>query len=154
MPKISAGLLMYRKQNSVVEFFITHPGGPFFKNKDEGWWSIPKGLVEEGEEFLDAAKREFEEETGIKPEPPFINLGFVVQKGGKKIYAWAFEGKCDNPSSITCNTFTMEWPPKSGKFQSFSEIDSASWMDLQTASLKMNQEQSLFLHKFMEALNK
>lgn len=122
MPKISAGLLMYRIQNGQLQLLLVHPGGPFFKSKDEGAWSIPKGEVEPDEDLLETAKREFIEELGITPTGPFIELTLVKQKGGKIVYAWAFQGECD-PSSIVSNRFSMEWPLKSGRQVEFPEID-------------------------------
>src|SRR5687767_12697521 len=109
----SAGLLMYRWANEELEFFLVHPGGPFFKNKDLGVWSIPKGLPENGEDLLHTAQREFKEETGLDANPPFHALGTVQQKAGKIVHAWAFEGEWDSANGITCNSFKIEWPPKS-----------------------------------------
>ncbi len=114
MPKISAGLLMYRIKADAVEVLLAHPGGPFFQNKDDGAWSIPKGEPEPGEELLSAAQREFEEETGLKPAGPFLPLAPVQQKGGKIVHGWAFAGDCD-PGALRSNAFTMEWPPRSGR---------------------------------------
>src|SRR5579862_6732951 len=122
MSKQSAGILLYRKVEGQLEVFLIHPGGPYFKNKDEGAWSIPKGEFVEGEEALDAAKREFEEETGQKIEGNFTALKPIVQKSGKKVFAWAVEGDID-PDTIKSNEFEIEWPPKSGKKQSFAEVD-------------------------------
>src|ERR1700723_3184244 len=113
MPKKSAGLLMFRRRDSGAQVFLVHPGGPFWKKKDEGAWSIPKGEYQEDEDPLDAAKREFEEETGIKAQGEFIELGQIKQPRGKIITAWAFEGDC-SPNEIRSNSFSMEWPPKSG----------------------------------------
>src|SRR3981189_1240164 len=110
MPKISAGLLMYRLRDSELEFLLVHPGGPFWKGKDAGAWTIPKGEIEEGEDALATAKREFEEETGFAPQGELIELTAIKQKGGKTVRAWAFEGDCD-PEKMKSNTFTMEWPP-------------------------------------------
>lgn len=141
---------MFKKVNDELEVFLVHPGGPYFKNKDLGWWTIPKGLSDEGEELLDTAIREFEEETGIKPSEPFIELGFVKQKGGKTVHAWAFEGAWDPASGFTCNNFQIEWPPKSAKFKSFPEIDDAQWMKLDFALEKINQQQKEFLLRLNE----
>jgi predicted NUDIX family NTP pyrophosphohydrolase len=110
MEQASAGLLMYRKSGSVLEVFLVHPGGPFGAKRDQGAWSIPKGLIGEGEDKLEAAKREFAEETSILPSEPFIYLGEIRQKSGKHVYGWAFEGNCDS-SQVKSNTFTLEWPP-------------------------------------------
>ena len=112
--KQSAGILLYRKTGSEPEFFLVHPGGPFFAKKQEGWWTIPKGEPNPDEDLLECAIREFEEETGYRPSPPFTELAPITQKGGKKVYCWAAEGDLD-PDAITCNTFEIEWPPKSGR---------------------------------------
>jgi predicted NUDIX family NTP pyrophosphohydrolase len=140
MPKISAGLLLYRIHNGVLEFLLVHPGGPFWKNKDEAAWTIPKGEVAEGEEPLSAAIREFEEELGFKPAGTFAELAPVKQKGGKVVQAWAFKGDCD-PSQIKSNTFTMEWPPRSGKQAEFPEVDRAQFFNLEDAKIKINPAQ-------------
>src|SRR5687768_17509367 len=120
MPKLVAcGLLMCRRQNGILQYFLVHPGGPFFKNKDAGVWSIPKGIPDEGEDHLAAAIREFMEETALEPQPPYHPLPHVQQKGGKTVYAWTFLGEWDESQGIKSNTFSLEWPPKSGKFQEF-----------------------------------
>jgi predicted NUDIX family NTP pyrophosphohydrolase len=137
MPKQSAGILLYRKINQQLQIFLVHPGGPFFKNKDAGAWSIPKGEFLEDENPLAAAKREFQEETGQAIEGDFVLLKPVTIKSGKIIHAWAIEGDIDH-NTIFSNTFEMEWPPKSGKKQSFPEIDRAGWFDVSTAKLKIN----------------
>jgi len=144
---ISAGLLMYRFRNGRVEVFLVHPGGPFFKNKDEGYWSIPKGLVESDESPLDAAIREFREEIGTSPTGPLLELGSVRQKGGKVVYAWAFEGDRDDSDALSSNTFSLEWPPRSGRFQSFSEIDRAEFFPMDQARIKINEAQREFLER-------
>lgn len=140
MKKESAGLLMFRLRDNSLEVFLAHPGGPFWKNKDAGAWSIPKGEVEEGEDLLATAKREFEEEIGTKPQGPFYPLGSVTQKSGKIVHAWAFEGDCD-PSKINCNTCEIEWPPRSGKMITISEIDRAEFFNIRDASEKINPAQ-------------
>jgi predicted NUDIX family NTP pyrophosphohydrolase len=140
MPKISAGLLMYCVRGDRMEVLLVHPGGPFWMRKDAGAWSLPKGEVGSGEDALEAAKREFEEETGFHPEGEFLPLGEVVQKGGKVFRAWAFEGDC-NPASFKSNTFTMEWPPRSGKTQEFPEIDRGEFFPLEEAKKKINPAQ-------------
>lgn len=140
MIKQSAGILLYRKVEGELQVFLVHPGGPFFKNKDDGVWSIPKGEFIDGEEALDAAKREFEEETGQKIDGDFIELKPVTLKSGKKVYAWAVEGDIAH-ETIVSNVFEIEWPPKSGKKQRFPEIDRAAWVDADTAKLKMNAGQ-------------
>jgi predicted NUDIX family NTP pyrophosphohydrolase len=140
MPKTSAGLLLYRRRGGVLEFLLVHPGGPFWKNKDAGAWTIPKGQLGDNEEPLAAAIREFEEELGFKPTGPFIELMPIKQKGGKIVRAWAVEGDCD-PTQIKSNTFTMEWPPKSGKQADFPEIDRAEFFKLGEAKEKINPAQ-------------
>jgi predicted NUDIX family NTP pyrophosphohydrolase len=140
MPKISAGLLMYRIRDGVLQVLLAHLGGPLFGNKDEGAWSIPKGETEPGEELLCAAQREFEEETGVKPSGPFVPLASIRQKGGKIVHAWAFEGDLD-PAGIQSNTFTMEWPPHSGRQEEFPEIDRAEFFDVETATRKIHAGQ-------------
>lgn len=149
--RVSAGLLMYRHRDGKLQVLLAHPGGPFFKNKDEGSWSIPKGEIESKEDFLEAAQREFEEETGIKPVGPFIELTPVKQKGGKVVHAWAFEGDCD-PTGIVSNTFTMEWPPKSGRQTEFPEIDRAEFFDLETARQKINAAQAGLIDELEESI--
>lgn len=140
MAKVSAGLLMYRVRGGRVEAMLVHPGGPFWLKKDVGAWSLPKGEIAPGEDALDAARREFEEETGLHPGGEFLPLGEVAQKGGKIVRAWAFEGDCD-PASIKSNTFAMEWPPRSGKKQEFREIDKAEFFTLEEARRKVNPAQ-------------
>lgn len=137
MAKTSAGLILYRMQSGQLEVLLVHPGGPFWGKKDEGAWFVPKGELNVGEEPLAGAKREFEEETGLKPEGEFLALGNVKQKSGKTIVAWAFEGDCD-PSSIKSNTFSIEWPPKSGRQQEFPEIDRAGFFTVPQAKAKMH----------------
>lgn len=144
MPRESAGLLMYRAGGQRLEVLLVHPGGPFFSGKHEGAWTIPKGEIEVGEEPLAAARREFEEETGLKPEGRFVPMGSIRQKGGKVVRAWAFEGDAD-PSAIRSNSFRMEWPPRSGKQVEFPEIDRAAFFDLGDARLAINPAQAPFL---------
>ncbi len=136
MPRLSAGLLMYRFKDGVLQVLLAHPGGPYFANKDDGAWSIPKGEPDADEDLLVTAQREFEEETGVKSVGPFVPLEAIKQKGGKVVHAWAFEGDCD-AAATKSNTFTMEWPPKSGKQQEFPEIDRAEWFNLATAKTKI-----------------
>ena len=147
MPRISAGLLMYRIHDGELQILLAHPGGPFFKNKDDGAWTIPKGEIEPGEDFLEASKREFKEETGVTPTGPFIALTPIKQKGGKIVHAWAFEGDCD-PSAIVSNTFTMEWPPKSGRQMEFPEIDRADFFDVAAARRKIKAGQEALIEEF------
>jgi predicted NUDIX family NTP pyrophosphohydrolase len=136
----SAGLVLYRIREGQLEFLLVHPGGPFWKNKDDGAWSIPKGELRENEDALLAAQREFEEEVGARPQGKFIALTPITQKGGKRILAWAFEGDCD-PRQIRSNLFTLEWPPRSGKQQQFPEIDVATFFTLAQAQEKINPGQ-------------
>jgi predicted NUDIX family NTP pyrophosphohydrolase len=136
MPKQSAGILLYRNINDEPEVFLVHPGGPFFKNKDDGSWSIPKGEFLDNEEPLAAAKREFMEETGQSIDGRFIELSPVKLKSGKIIFAWAVESDIDH-EIIVSNHFEMEWPPKSGKMTSFPEIDRAAWFDMAAAKIKI-----------------
>jgi predicted NUDIX family NTP pyrophosphohydrolase len=149
---IAAGLLMYRRTPD-LQFFFVHPGGPFFKNKDTGVWSIPKGLPEKGEELVDTAAREFKEETGLEPTRPYIPLGMIKQKGGKTVHCWAFAGEWDESTGIRSNTFTTEWPPRSGKRSEFPEQDKAEWMDLQRAKEAIIPEQFVFIERLMQALS-
>jgi predicted NUDIX family NTP pyrophosphohydrolase len=152
--RTSAGLLMYRRrEGGELEVLLVHPGGPFFKNKDLGAWTIPKGEPSEGEEPLATARREFREETGIDSgEAPLIPLGEVKQKAGKIVHAWAFEGDCD-PATLTCNTFKVQWPPRSGQWKSFPEVDQYGFFDLAAAREKINPAQVTFLDRLDEALN-
>ena len=136
MSKQSAGILMYRFRERVLELFLVHPGGPFWAKKDLGAWSIPKGEYESEENAFEAAKREFQEETGQEVAGEFRELEMVRQPGGKKVRAWAVAGNCD-ADSITSNTFTMEWPPKSGRQAEFPEVDRAGWFDVATAREKI-----------------
>ena len=136
MPKQSAGLLMFRRGRGELQVLLVHPGGPFWKNKDLGAWTIPKGEHDAGEEALVAAAREFREETGIEPRGPFIALTPVKQSGGKVVAAWAFEGDSD-AAAIRSNTFSLEWPRGSGRFQDFPEVDRAAWFSLDEARRKV-----------------
>ena len=126
MPKRSAGLLIYRRTGGALELLLVHPGGPFWARKDDGAWSIPKGEYDEGEDALAAARREFAEELGAAPEGAFVDLGEVVQPGRKRVRAFAIEGDFD-VSRLQSNAFEIEWPPKSGRMQSFPEVDRAEW---------------------------
>ena len=148
----SAGLLMYRNRENGIEFLLVHPGGPFFAKKDQGAWSIPKGEVEEGEDLLEAAKREFKEETNASEEGHFIELGFVKLKSGKVVHAWGFERDFDL-SKFKSNTFKLEWPPKSGKIQEFPENDSAEFFPYEVAVKKLNPTQVEFLDRLIAKIN-
>lgn len=151
MPKESAGLLMFRRRNNELEVLLAHPGGPFWKKKDLGAWSIPKGEFEHGEEPLAAARREFAEELGFTAEGDFIALTPIQQKGGKRVHVWAFEGDCD-PASLQSNTFEMEWPPRSGRMQEFPEIDRAEFFNLSEAKLRINPAQVACLEELEQKL--
>lgn len=144
MPKISAGLLMYRIRDNKTEFFLIHHGGPFFKNKDNGFWGIPKGKVNPGEEEIEAAKREFKEETGFDPIGELKMLTPVKMKSGKIVKAWTFKGDC-NPGAIKSNTVKMMWPPLSGRIIEFPEVDRAGFFEINEAKIKMNPAQIPFL---------
>ncbi|HTE22027.1 MAG TPA: NUDIX domain-containing protein [Candidatus Limnocylindria bacterium] len=153
MAKQSAGLLVYRNTGKEPEVLIIHPGGPFWAKKDKGAWSIPKGEIEGVEtDLLAVAKREFAEETG-QPAPAggYLELGTVKNKSGKVIYAWAVEGDLD-AAAIQSNTFSMEWPPKSGQQQDFPEVDKAGWFSLDKARAKLNAAQGAFLDRLAEQL--
>ena len=149
----SAGLMMYSLKNSKLKIFLVHPGGPFFTKKDEGYWGIPKGLVEKDEDLFETAKREFIEETGIVPSGKFISLDSVIQKSGKKVYAWAYEAEDDVPIEITCNTFELEWPPHSGKKKNFPEVDRGEFFTVEEAKKKINSAQIDFIDRLEKYLN-
>ena len=151
MPRTSAGLLMFRRKGNAVEVLLVHPGGPFWAKKDLGAWTIPKGELEDGEDALVTAQREFEEETGIAPSGPFHPLGSIKQKAGKVVHAWAFEGTCD-PAQIRSNTFKVEWPRSSGRWQEFPEVDRAEWFRLEAARTRMNPAQVPFLDHLVEMI--
>ncbi len=152
MAKKSAGILLYRITNKKTEVLIVHPGGPFWMKKDLGAWSVPKGEFEDDEIPLDAAIREFEEEMGDKLSGEFIQLTPVKQKSGKVVYVFALERDFDI-SKIKSNTFSMEWPPKSGKTQEFPEIDRGEWFDLETGKKKLNEYQASFIDELEGKLN-
>ena len=139
--KESSGILVFKRTGMALEFFLVHPGGPFFVNKDEGFWTIPKGLIEDGEDHLASAKREFLEETGFKLSGDFIDLGFVVQKGGKRVHCFAVASDLD-PGLMVSNTFELEWPPRSGKRASFPEVDRGAWFGFKEALAKINSAQA------------
>jgi len=146
--KTSAGILLYRLTGSEPEILLIHPGGPFFKNKDSGVWSIPKGEPDENEDLKDAAIREFREELGSEISGNMIALTPVTQKGGKIVSAWAVEGDLDE-TTFTCNTFSIEWPPKSNKMQDFPEVDKAEWFTLPVARTKINEAQAAFIDELL-----
>jgi predicted NUDIX family NTP pyrophosphohydrolase len=154
MPRIAAGLLMYRIKDGVVEVLLAHPGGPYFQNKDDGAWTIPKGEPDTNEEdLLITAQREFREETGFAPEGAFIPLQPIKQKGGKTVHAWAFEGDCD-PDAIRSNLFTIEWPPKSGRQIQFPEVDRVEFFGLDVARKKIKWGQDALIDKLEVMLSK
>jgi predicted NUDIX family NTP pyrophosphohydrolase len=153
MVKTSAGLLMFRRRNGSVEVFLVHPGGPFWAKKDAGSWSIPKGEYMPGEDPLEAAKREFREETNFEASGEFVPLTPRKQPSGKVITAWAFERDGD-ASAIKSNTFSMEWPPHSGRQQEFPEVDRADWFSIPAAKKKIIKGQSGFLDELTRVLKK
>ena len=147
--RLSAGLLMYRFHGETLEVLLVHLGGPFWTRKDQ--WFIPKGALEADEQELAAAMREFAEETSITPKPPFLELGSVQHNSGKRVVAWAFAGDAD-PTVVRSNTFRMEWPPRSGKFQEFPEIDRADFFTEQVAKIKMHPAEFEFLPRLRRIL--
>ena len=149
--KKSAGILVFRLLKNKAQFFLVHPGGPFWINKDAGAWTIPKGEYDLDEEPLAAAIREFAEETGHIISGNFIPLTPVIQKGGKQVDAWALEGDID-ATKIRSNSFKIEWPPKSGNWKSYPEIDKAQWFDINTAKEKINAAQVAFLDEVVEKI--
>jgi predicted NUDIX family NTP pyrophosphohydrolase len=151
MPERSAGILLYRQTDDGLEVLLVHPGGPFFARRDAGAWSIPKGLYEEGEEPLAAARREFAEELGSAcPDGPALELGEIRQRNGKRVTAWAVEGDLD-AGAVTSNSFTIEWPPRSGRSQEFPEVDRAGWFGLRDAREKLLAAQAPLLDRLAEA---
>jgi predicted NUDIX family NTP pyrophosphohydrolase len=152
--KHSAGILLYRRNGGATEFLLVHPGGPFWAKKDEGAWSIPKGQIESEEEPRACAIRELEEELGEAPEldpEQLVELGAIRQRAGKVVEAWAAEADFD-PTALASNTFTMEWPPRSGNQREFPEVDRAGWFDLETARQKILPAQAEFLGRLLEKL--
>ena len=153
MPKLSAGILLYRARQGAVEVLLVHPGGPFWANKDLGAWTIPKGEYEPGEDPLAAALREFQEETGHEPPADgLVELGTIRQRGGKVLTAWAAAGDLD-PATAVSNTFTMEWPPRSGVQREFPEIDRAGWFGPDTARAKLLGAQAELVDRLLAALD-
>jgi predicted NUDIX family NTP pyrophosphohydrolase len=151
----SAGILLFRREGGETQFLLVHPGGPFWAKKDAGAWSIPKGQIESEEEPRACAVRELEEELGQAPDldpEQLIELGSIRQKAGKVVEAWAAEADFD-PAVLASNTFTMEWPPRSGNQQEFPEVDRAEWFDLETAREKILPAQAEFLDRLLERLN-
>ncbi len=152
MAKRSAGILMYRRSSRGIELLLAHPGGPFWASKDQGAWSIPKGEYDDSEDALSAAKREFAEELGSAlPARPFLDLGAIKQPSRKVITAFAVEGDFD-PATLVSNRFELEWPPKSGRKQSFAEIDSVQWFSASEAREKIQPGQAQFIDRLLEYL--
>jgi predicted NUDIX family NTP pyrophosphohydrolase len=151
MPLISAGLLLYRRRNTCAEVLLGHMGGPFWAGKDAHAWSIPKGLPAPGEDLLDTARREVREETGLEPDGPFLPLRPISQAGGKVVHAWAVETDCD-PASLRSNLFRIEWPPRSGQWRTFPELDRAAWVPLPEARTKIVRGQVALLDELERRL--
>jgi predicted NUDIX family NTP pyrophosphohydrolase len=147
----SAGILLFRRRPEGPEVLLVHPGGPFWARRDVGAWSVPKGEPDEGEDALDCARREFQEETGSTPPAELVPLGEVRQRGGKRVQAWAGEGDLD-PAGVTSSVFEMEWPPRSGRLQSFPEIDGAAWFGLAEARERLLPAQLPLLDRLIEQL--
>ena len=148
--KRSAGVLAVRPRGAGLEYFLVHPGEPYFSRRDEGAWTVPKGLVEPGEAPFDAARRELVEETGYPlPGGPWVDLGEVTQKGGKRVRVWAVRADFD-PAALASETFEMEWPPRSGRRASFPEVDRAGWFALEAARLKILEAQAPLLDRALE----
>lgn len=150
--KLSAGILLYRRRQEGLQVFLVHPGGPFWAKKDEGAWSIPKGMYQETEDTLAAAKREFHEETGSEVNGPFRALSPLKQPSGKVLSVWAAEGDLDE-TRLNSNTFFLEWPPRSGRMQEFPEVDRGAWFDLLAARTKLQQGQRGFLDQLEQLLS-
>lgn len=149
--KRSAGLLMFRRGGGTLEVLLAHPGGPFWRRKDEGAWTIPKGEYLDPEPAIAAAQREFVEETGFAVAPPLLPLGEIVQAGGKRISAWAFEGDAD-PAALRSNEFELEWPPRSGRVQRFAEIDRVEWFTIAAGMRKLLPAQRVLLDRLQAAI--
>ena len=147
----SGGILLFRRPAGRLQVMLVHPGGPYWENKDEGVWSIPKGLFEENEAPLEAARREFAEETGFEAEGDFIGLGELVQPSKKIVHVWALEDDLDT-TRIRSNTFTLEWPPNSGRFEDYPEIDRGQWFDIAEARRKITKGQLEFINRLIERL--
>ena len=150
--RTSAGILLFRWSPAGVEVLLAHPGGPWFSRKDAGHWTIPKGEVAPGEELVDVARREFAEETGQPlPDGPLVALGSIVQKGGKVVHAWAVEGELD-PAVAASNTFSMEWPPGSGRHREFPEVDRVEWFPPDEARARIKETQGVLIDRLLAAL--
>jgi predicted NUDIX family NTP pyrophosphohydrolase len=151
-PNVSAGLLLFRRTSGALELFLAHPGGPFWRDRELGAWTIPKGIVEIGEDLLSAACREFNEETGLTPHGPYLPLGSVRQKAGKVVHAWAWEGDAD-AARVSSNTMRTEWPRGSGHWLVFPEVDRCAWFDPVTARQRINPAQAEFIDRLVAALD-
>jgi predicted NUDIX family NTP pyrophosphohydrolase len=155
MARESAGILLFRRTRSSpqpFEVFLAHPGGPFWADKDEGAWTIPKGEIEEGEDRLETAIREFKEETGFLLEGPFVDLGNIRQKSGKVVHAWACEGDVD-ARAVCSNTFKIQWPPRSGTWLTIPEVDRCGWFDPEVAMTKINPAQGELILRLAKRLS-
>jgi predicted NUDIX family NTP pyrophosphohydrolase len=152
MPKRSGGILVYKRRGDRLEVLLVHPGGPFWKNKETGAWSIPKGEPQEGEELLSAARRELREEIGLDSQGDLKDLGTIQQKGGKTVHAWAFEVDPKTVVAQVSNSFELEWPPRSGKMQTFPEIDRAEFFGIEEAETRINQAQRDFLERLSASI--
>ena len=148
---VSAGLLLYRRPGGALEIFLAHPGGPFWVNRDLGAWTIPKGVVAEGEPLIDAARREFEEETGITPRSPFHSLGSIRQRAGKLVHAWAWEGDAD-VATVSSNSMQVEWPRGSGRMLTFPEVDRCAWFTPDEARVRINPAQVALIERLESLL--
>lgn len=151
MAKESAGLLLFRRRDTPIEFLLAHPGGPFWAKRDEGAWTIPKGGVHTDESPVEAAIREFREETGFEPRPPYLPLGRITQRSGKIVHAWAFESDCD-PAALVSLTTTTEWPPRSGRKIVIPEVDRVEFFDYEAARHKINPAQVDLLDRLIAKL--
>jgi predicted NUDIX family NTP pyrophosphohydrolase len=143
---------MYRFKDGSVQIFLAHPGGPLYQKKDDGYWTIPKGEPPADEALMDTAVREFEEETGIRPRGPYIELGTITQKGGKVVHGWAFEGDHDASRPIRSNLFEMQWPPRSGRVQRFPEVDRAQFFSLPEGKRKLKSAQWPLVERLIASL--
>ena len=154
--RVSAGLLVYRVRDRRLDVFLAHPGGPLFTTRDEGYWTIPKGEVDPGEDLLATALREFEEEIGIRIDSagPFLPLDFIQQKGGKIVHAWGVEKDWDDSQPIRSNRFQLEWPPRSGRFQEFPEVDRAQFFPIAEARRKVKDRQVPLLDRLEQMVTK
>ena len=151
-PNVSAGLLLFRRAGGALELFLAHPGGPFWRDRDTGAWTIPKGIVESGEDLLSAACREFNEETGLTPHGPYLPLGSVRQKAGKVVNAWAWEGDAD-ADRVSSNTMRTEWPRGSGHWLEFPEVDRCAWFGPDAARERINPAQAEFIDRLITLLD-